>query len=247
MTERLVLMIWILVCGVASWATPKVQVPVRIVESVPLPKGTHYLPSGLSAGMSLGTIARKDCQSRLQWMGGADYSYTPYLSGGGAVRMFGGNIDNSHSLVYTRYFIDAKFHNRLLPEMDVYIGPILGFDNTNIEEIRKDFRSGDTDADSSSCKDAFDVNGPSFGWDAGVGWLMHPYWGLTGSSASEINLQKKIRVSFSLGLAFNLLPQWKRLKDNLGAAWIHLDWIKAYTVHYGGSDNSLYLGVSTGF
>jgi len=161
--------------------------------------------------------------------------------------MFGGNIDNSHALIFTRYLLDAKYHIRATPGLDVYIGPILGIDNTNIEAIRKDFRATTNDADSNSCSTAFDVNGPSIGWDAGAGWLIHPYWGITGSNSAEINLQNNIRVSFSLGLAFNLLPQWQRLQDNLSAAWVHLDWIKAFTVRSGGSENSILLGVSTGF
>lgn len=252
MRVRLGIMLVFGVLGL-TWAAPKVF-ELKSAESIPLPRQSHYLKKGLQSGMGLGSLSRSGCQSRFQWQGGAEYSYTRNISGGGAVRLFGGAVDDETSLIYSRYFVHTRFHIQPLSTLDLYLGPFFGFDNTSISamrdswETRGDDPDAEADADpSTQCSDAYDVNGPGFGWDAGIGWLAHPLFGFTGSNMAEVNFQRKLRLSFSGGFAFNIYAVSPRLQRFVTAGWIHLDWIKAFTMHSGGSENSILLGMSVGF
>lgn len=253
MRQRLGIIAFFCLLGV-SYAATNIVVP-RSAESIPLPRQSHYLKQGLQAGMGLGNLSRSGCQSRFQWQGGAEYSYAKNLSGGAAVRLFGGAVDEETSLTYSRYFIHSRVHYQPHPTLSVYAGPFFGFDNTSIQSMRDSWERRDEEepevpvesSGSGQCEDAFDVNGPGLGWDLGLGWLMHPLFGFTASNTAEANFQKKVRISFSGGLAFNIYAVSTRLQRYVTAGWIHLDWIKAFTVHSGGSENSFLLGFSFGF
>lgn len=238
----------LLAFGVCLAAAPKV--PVQSAESIPLPRQSHYLSQGLQAGMGLGNVWRSGCQSRFSFQGGAEYSYKSWISGGGAARLFGGAVDEDNSLVYTRYFTHVRMHTQPRSNLDLYMGPVFSFDNTSINTIRENLSHADGDTietETGRCADAYDVNGPGLGWDAGAGWLLHPMFGLTASTGAEANLDKSIRFSFSGGFAFNLYAISGRMQRSLRAAWIHADWINAVRMHSSGWESSFLVGVSGGF
>ena len=91
---------WILIIVATLFAT----------EPIPLPKQSIYMEKGIQAGIGLGTVWRTSCQARFQWLGGVEYAYTPRISGSASARMFGGNLDANSSLVYSRYFINGRYH-----------------------------------------------------------------------------------------------------------------------------------------
>lgn len=236
-----------------SFAAEPKTFDVKSAQSIPLPRQSHYLRQGLQTGMGLGTIYRSGCTARFQWQGGAEYSYTKHISGGGAVRLFGGAVDNETSLTYMRYFTHARYHVQPNPKLDIYVGPVLGLENTSFSEMRASWEnrneedSTDLNSESSTCEDAYSINGPSLGWDVGTGWLPHPLIGLTASNSAEVNFQRKVRVSFTGGVAFNLYEISSRMQSYLTASWVHFDLVKAFTVNHGGSENSILLGMSVGF
>ncbi len=238
-----------------SFAAEPKTFAVKSAQSVPLPRQSHYLKQGLQTGMGLGSINRSGCNARFQWQGGAEYAYTKHISGGGAARVFGGAVDDETSVNYMRYFAHARYHVQPNPKLDIYVGPVLGLDNTSISSMRESWENRHEEEEdttglnsgSTSCEEAYSINGPGLGWDVGMGWLPHPLFGLTASNTAEVNFQQKVRVSFSGGVAFNLYEISTRMQSYLTAGWVHLDWIKAFTVNHGGSENSILLGMSVGF
>ena len=228
---------------------PAAQAAPPKARSIPLPNQSEYLQSGLQAGLGAGNVWRAGCQTRFQWQGGAEYSYSERISGGASFRMFGGNIDSSQSLVYSRYFMHARAHFQPSNEVDLYIGPVLGLDNANFQAIRDNLRRVDTvtTAAQTTCQEAFDVGGVGVGWDAGVGWMPFQLVGFTAANTLEVNSRKDVRITIALGTSFNVREVWERLQTNLQSAWIHLDWITATTTHSIGFEKSLLLGFSFGF
>jgi len=205
------------------------------------------MEKGIQAGIGLGTVWRTSCQARFQWLGGVEYAYTPRISGSASARMFGGNLDANSSLVYSRYFINGRYHFQPFDHMDFYAGPGLGFDNTSFQTIRNDLGSSAADSNVSSCQEAFDFNGPSLGGEMGLGWLPVQRFGLTASNSFEVNYQEKLRYTFSLGAAIRLIDLWLRLQNNLSSAWVYMDWVNTQTWGVPDAENSFLLGFSVGF
>jgi len=217
-------------------------------ESIPLPKQSNYLEKGIQAGLGMGSVWRKDCQSRFQWQGDIEYSYSPHLSGSASARMFGGDIDSTSSLIYSRYFVNSRYHIQPRKTADLYAGMGIGFDNTSFQTIRRDLgKNEEYSVDAGTCQEAFDFNGISISLEAGAGMLPFKRVGFTTSNTLEINYQKKLRYSFSLGTAVGLVDLWARLYDNLSSTWVHLEWVNTRTLGVSGSENSVLVGFSIGF
>jgi hypothetical protein len=222
------------------------------VVSIPLPRQSQYLEKGLQAGMGVGSVWMSNCQARYQWRGTMEYSYNKKVSGGFAARMFGGDIDSSHALIYARYFTHLRYHTLLRPNFDWYFGPEIGFDNINTQAIRN-FRTDPTEVPvttTSSCQEAYAGSGVGLGLETGFGWVPFPLFGVAGFGSMDITLPKHPRAIFGVGFGFNIHEKWKRLQDNLAAAWIHLDVIKAFPLlseSIENSENSVILGFSIGF
>lgn len=240
--------LWICFClllgfGLA-WAEPG--------HSIPFPKISHTQASGLQAGAAIGEMMRTDCQSRFMWSGGAEYSYASWISGRVAGRLFGGNIDEGHAMTYRRFYLHTRFLFQPHARLACFIGPSLGLDNSNIWEIRDEFRNSGNDEDTVSldscnqCAEALGGNGLGVGYESGLGLMLHPLWGLTAGHSAEITLSQTVRMSFQAGLAFQIGQVWEKLIRNQVTSWIHIEISKAFTLHSGGSENYLQVGISVG-
>ncbi|HSQ42964.1 MAG TPA: hypothetical protein VLM37_11855 [Fibrobacteraceae bacterium] len=231
------------------------SVAAEVSSSVPLSHQSQYLPHGLQGGIGIGELSRNGCQSRFQWRGSVEYSYSEHISAGGAVRMFGGDVDSLYSLTYTRYYGYARYHVQPKSTLDFFIGPVISLDNTNIQSIREDIIGNESSEtkdsividDASECQEAFATNGPGLGTDMGLGWVFQEPFAMTAFYTFEHTFPSKTRMSFGFGFAFDIRKYWRRLEENLLSAWLHLDFTKAVNFHSSGSENSLILGVSAGF
>ena len=240
---------WVLTAfGLGFAADPTSYTPKKLL-TIPLPRQSEYATQGLQTGMGLGAVERSGCQTRFEWQGATDYSYTPRISGGGAVRLFGGSINSKYSLVYSRMFVESRFHFLIDSTLDLYVGPVLGLDNANFQSIRSMINSPTTvdTASDQYCQEAFDMNGPSISWDAGLGWKINQSVGLTASNSVSVNFQEKFLISFSLGLAYNARPLLDRFTKNLGGVWLHLEWVPSFTIPKTSLENSFVLGFSAVF
>lgn len=219
-------------------------------ESIPLPGQSYTIGKGLQAGMGIGALHKSSCKSRFVWQGGFEYAYTPEWSGGAAARLFGGDIDNQHSLVSTRYFLMSRRHFLVAKGLDLYAGLSGGFDNASFQQVRDElFNENVVDQGNSNdlCLDAFDFNGASIGIDLGLGWAFLEKMGISYSTQVEVSTNADIRFGFRTGLAYNIHSSWKRLEQNLLAAWLQIEWLHSRTIGVQGATDQLLFGYILGF
>jgi len=219
-------------------------------ENIPLPGQSYTMGKGLQAGMGLGAIHKSSCKSRFVWQGGFEYAYTPKWSGGAAARLFGGDIDEQHSLVSTRYFIMGRRHFLVASGLDLYAGLSGGFDNASFQQVRDELFNENSAEESQTndlCLDAFDFNGVSAGIDLGLGWAFGRYFGFTFSHQAEVSSNADIRFGFRTGLAVDIHSTWQRLKQNLLATWIQIEWLHSRTLGVQGATDQILLGYVLGF
>lgn len=209
-------------------------VVVEIQKNIPLPRQTAYTGKGLSVGIGAGVFdptIKCDCMGI--WQAQVEFFYTDWISGGGDVRYFGGNLDKSSMLMYQRYRIDARFH-KTWTNFDIYAEPVFGFETTSISEFRNqvkdDFESIVNDDTSSSadvsekelteCEKMFSLDGFSVGVGGGLGWKPSRYFGLTGSAMFEYSFSNSALLSITPGVAVNIQEFWPWGKNNLRSIWI---------------------------
>jgi len=207
-------------------------------ESVPLPHQTAYLAQGISVGFAGGVVVPTEkCDCLGMWQGQAEYFYTDFLSMGADVRFFGGNLDEDKMLMYQRYRVSARAH-LAFSSFDIYLSPMLGMENTNLEEFREEWdnrknyrqRDGSVDeADSveyeENCEKMFSLDGFSIGIDAGFGWRFSKYFGVMGSSLYEYNFKGAKMLTLTPGAAFDLRRVWPWAGKRLRSTWIYVEFM----------------------
>lgn len=221
--------------------------------TIPLPRQTLYLARGLGGGVGLGKVGRNGCQSMSVWQVQGEYAYSPSLSGGANMKIYGGNVDTSVSIVYQRYYVHGKFHHAS-SRYDLYLGPVFGFDNTNLKTMRQEIGGigdggdeGDTTATASACADMYGAQGVSLGYEAGMGALLHPDWGMMVGHSFDLTTGSDAQFAVSLALAFNLWNHWERLRENLQGSWVVLEWNANLSLSSTTPLNSVVLGITLGF
>lgn len=227
------------------WAQP---------AGLPLPGQSMHLARGVFTGMGLGPLARFGCQTLTQWQGMVQYSYLPTLSGGASLRIYGGNLDSTISINYSRFFLHSRFHLRS-ERFNLYGGPVLGLDNANIGAIRSDLESlrnptgenGVSHVPQGVCNDLFDVGGLGVGYEIGFGWNFVPAWALVGQHALEISMQGESNFLLGGGIAFDIHRYWLRLQRPSRAFWLYLEWVAVLNMKRLKSDNSIIGGAAVGF
>lgn len=204
-------------------------------KSIPLPRQTAYTGKGLSVGIGAGVFQPTvDCDCMGVWQGQVEFFYSDWISGGGDVRYFGGNLDKSSMLMYQRYRIDARFH-KTWTNFDIYAEPVFGFETTSISEFRSQvkndldgFLNGDTATvapdtskkELTECERMFSLDGFSIGVGGGFGWKPIRYVGVTGSVMMEYSFSNSLLLSITPGLAFNVMEFWRWGRENLRSIWI---------------------------
>lgn len=242
----------------ATTAEPDTTVPDR--HSVPLPRLSAYTGYGLLVGLAFGLYnPTEDCDCLGVWQGQFEFFYSDWISAGGDVRFFGGDLDDDKAVLYQRYRVNTRFH---FPQghWSWYVGPVIGLESTNLEDIRDEWHQRDmegwipgastkTEQEVEDCEKMFSLDGFSIGVDLGGGI---EFWNIIGATASvlyEYNFGGAQLVTISPGIAYNLQAIWPWAKKSLSAAWVSIE--TGFQRFFNRSVDSWamsgYLGVVVGF
>jgi hypothetical protein len=198
---------------------------------------------GLNAGMGLGVVRHTECKTLWTWTSQAYYSYDSLWAGGASINFLGGNLDSTNNLVYQRYSASGRIMLANEPKHAVFIGPVISFENTDLQSLRK--IGGDRKTET-ECSDFFATIGSSIGYHSGLGFLATPDLGFAFGHDFDITLKGAIMASFTFSIAFNLREQFEKLKENTKNLWLSLE----YSVHSSMKQNSanyFILGFAIGF
>ena len=228
-------------------------------ESIALPGQSAYNGKGLTFGMGLGLFdPAQDCDCMGSWQVQLEFFYLDWLSAGGNVRFFGGDFDNDAMVVYQRFSLHFRMHT-VLNSLDLYMGPVLGLETTDISEFREQVtgeserfkNSGfaqDTTNSQESCARTFSMDGFSAGLSFGGGFNVSRYFGLTTGFQLEYNFRNDVMFAFVPGIAFNLREVWPWTHRNLRSAWVSFEigGQKYLTRHVETWSNTVFLGIVLG-
>ena len=240
-------------------------------ESVPLPGHSAYMGKGISFGMGFGVYdPLSECDCMGAWQVQTEYFYTDWLSGGGSVRFFGGDLDRDVMVMYQRYSINVRFH-KAFEKFDLYAEPFLGFENTSISSFRKQVRgqkvpkhqrywweepekdddegeADSTEVEEDDCQRLFTLDGFSVGLALGGGYNLSRLFGLTGEVHVEYNFSKELLLNVMPGVAFNLREVWPWAKRTLSSTWISFEigGLKTFNRGIDGWSNTFFLGIQFG-
>ena len=228
-------------------------------ESIALPGQTAYNGKGLTFGMGVGVFdPAHNCDCMGSWQVQMEFFYLDWLSAGGNVRFFGGDFNNDAMVVYQRFSVHFRMHT-VLKSLDLYMGPFLGLENTDISEFRdqvtnksnheKNSGLGQKSSKSKeSCARTFSMDGFSAGMSFGGGYNVSRYFGLTTGFMFEYNFRKDVMLAFSPGVAFNLREVWPWATRTLRTSWISFEigGQKYLTRHVDTWSNTFFLGLVLG-
>ena len=213
------------------------------MKNIPLPRQTAYTGKGFSLGLGAGLYSpTDDCDCVGIWQGQLEYFYSPTVSGGVDVRFLGGDLDTDVMVMYQRYRVNVRIH-KLWDKLDLYLEPVLGLENTSIEEFRDQVKAHNSDIredgwfkpddafpeDSSGkksaedCEKMFSLDGFSLGVGVGLGYLLTEYMGVTGSVLLEYNFSRAIQLTMTPGVALDLQRIWPWARNNLLSTWMSLE------------------------
>ena len=203
-------------------------------KSIPLPRQSAYTGYGLLVGLAAGIFnPTKECDCLGVWQGQFEFFYRDWISAGGDVRFFGGNLDTDVMLRYQRYRVNTRFH---FPHSiwDWYVGPIVELENTDLEDIREEWHQRDmegwipgastkTEQKTEECEKMFSLDGFSIGAEAGAGVSFLGFLGATGSVLYEYNFGGAQLLTLAPGVAFDLQEVWPWAKQRLSAMWVSFE------------------------
>lgn len=229
--------------------------------SVPLPRLSAYTGYGLLVGLAFGLYnPTEDCDCLGVWQGQFEFFYNDWISAGGDVRFFGGDLDDDKSVLYQRYRINTHFH---FPHTSWswYVGPAIGFESTNLEDIREEwhqrenewgmpiFGTVEDEDEIEDCEKMFSLDGFSIGIDVGGGVSFFNIFGITGSILYEYNFGGAQLLTISPGIAYNMQEMWPWAKRNLSAVWLSVEtgFQRFFNRSVDSWAMSIYLGVVIGF
>jgi len=202
--------------------------------SVPLPRLSAYTGYGILVGLAGGIYSpTEECDCLGVWQGQIEYFYTDRVSAGFDVRFFGGDLDTDVFVLYQRYRFNTRFH---FPKgrLSWYVGPIIGFESTNIETIREEWHNRDDEwwipgapkdsvREVEDCEKMFSLDGFSIGIDVGAGVSVFDIFGITGSVLYEYNFGGAQLLTISPGIAYNIQELWPWAKKSLSAMWVSIE------------------------
>lgn len=203
-------------------------------KSIPLPRQSAYTGYGLLVGLAAGIFnPTKECDCLGVWQGQFEYFYSDWISAGGDVRFFGGDLDTDVMLRYQRYRVNTRFH---FPQgfWDWFVGPIVELENTDLEDIREEWHQRDIEGwipgvstkneqEIEDCEKMFSLDGFSIGVEAGAGVSFLRFFGATGSVLYEYNFGGAQLLTLAPGVAFDLQEVWPWAKQRLSAMWVSFE------------------------
>lgn len=205
-------------------------------KSVPLPRQSAYTGYGLLVGLAAGIFnSTKECDCLGVWQGQFEYFYSDWISAGGDVRFFGGDLDTDVMLRYQRYRVNTRFH---FPQgfWDWFVGPIVELENTDLEDIREEWHQRDDEwwlpipggtnnekQEIEDCEKMFSLDGFSIGVEAGAGVAFLTYFGATGSILYEYNFGGAQLLTLAPGVAFDMQEVWSWAKKRLSTMWVSFE------------------------
>lgn len=212
-------------------------------KNIPLPRQTAYTGKGFSFGIGAGLYnPTEDCDCVGIWQAQFEYFYSPTVSGGVDVRFLGGDLDSDVMIMYQRYRVNVRIH-KVWNKLDIYLEPVLGLENTSIEEFREQVKKHNSEirddgwlvtddeieTDSlahksiEDCEKMFSLDGFSLGVGGGVGYVLTDYMGITGSVLLEYNFSRAIQLTLTPGVALDLQRIWPWARKNLLSTWVSLE------------------------
>ena len=216
--------------------------------TIPLPNQGIIQSNGLTAGMGLGYLSRSGCKNLWTWTIHGNYFYDSYVSAGPSLKFLGGNLDSTNNLVNQKYSGNLRF-THIQEKYAVFIGPILSFDNTNLNALRNEFShigEGPEASNNTECKELFEKTGSSIGYHSGAGFLIAPNWGFTLGHSFDWMLTGSHIVSFSTSIAYSLREHFEKFMENTKNTWVSLE----YSISPNQSKSNthgLILGIVLGF
>ena len=216
-------------------------------QAIPLPNQSIMQNQGLIAGMGLGSLSRSGCKNLWTWTVQGTYVYNSLISSGPSLKFLGGNLDSENNLVNQRYSGNLKF-TYTQEKYAVFLGPVLSFDNTNLNTLRNEFShlGSHISSNNTECKELFEKIGSSIGYHSGTGFLFAPNWGFTLGHSFEWMLTGSYIASLSTSIAYNLREHFEKLIENTKNSWLSLE----YSISPNqtkSNTNSLILGIVLGF
>lgn len=198
---------------------------------IPLPRETSYQQQGFGVGLGGGAFfsSGTHCNTLAVWQGTLEYYYAQYLSAGFSARMYGGNVDDKYSMIYQRYHTHLRMHHLIRERWSVYVGPTLGFETTDLTEIRhgdnvdNSLVSKDEEIEAVGCKNEYSLDGLSGGIAMGTGFAFSDDWAVNGGTSMEYNTAEVGQLTVAFGLGFNLRNHADFLKKNFLGGWIVLE------------------------
>jgi len=178
-----------------------------------------------------------------------NYFYNSIVSSGPGIEFLGGNVDSKNNIVNQRYSGNLKFMHAK-EKYAVFLGPVLSFDNTDLNALRDEFShvkgAEPETSNNNECPELFERMGSSIGYNSGAGFLLGQNFGLTlGHSFDWMHTGNYI-ISFSTSIAYNLRKHFEKLINNTENFWLELEYSISPNQR---EDNThrLILGLAMGF
>lgn len=208
----------------ASLDSPLPSEEEVIPGGIPLSRALVYSGKGLVFGLGFGGLSPMGGEKRYlaAWNGTLEYFYTPWISGGGGVWIYGGDVDSHTMILYSRYRIHSHFHWQPFQRLDVYAGPLLWFESTDIEKFGETDDFGE-EKWSSVYDDAPEQNGFALGIEGGFGISLPKNFGFFFEATFEKSFSEDLLCALSIGLAYDLWHLSEFLKENLQAMWLSFE------------------------
>ncbi len=192
--------------------------------SIPLPRQMSFVGKGMSLGLGLGAIRPLDDQDNplLAWRGVGEYYYLQFLSAGLEVTIYGGDVTDDVMLLYSRYRLHSRFHYQPIKNVDIFAAPLLWFETTDMDDIRKEF---DYEGDSTKVfhstiyEDAPEQNGFAVGSEVGFGVRLPMNLGVFAEGVFERSFSGKNVFAATLGFGYDICGISAFFKRNTYSLW----------------------------
>jgi hypothetical protein len=222
-------------------------------RSIALPNQSIATRSGIQGGLAMGRQSRSPCNSLTIWNSRFQYFYSETISGGGAVRILGGDIDEKNGGTINRYYLNTRI-NHSEPNTAFYFGPILSLDNTNLSNLRSFANFSDEDLTeanpynaSSICQDVFNSTGLHLGLESGLGWRISTMLFFTSSLAYDYSFRHGGNYDLSFGFAIDLSYLYESIMLYTKGSFLHFEFNSRIDINRLESYQALFLGNSIAF
>ncbi len=204
------------------------QSPYSIDGGIPLPRQLSYTGIGLNMGLALGVTSPLGNEKKFlaAWNLDFEYFYKPFWSAGGEVWIYGGDVDSHTMVLYNRYRIHSRFHYQLFKKLNLFGGPLVWLETTDIGEINLDDEENaedDKDRFSSVYDDAPEQNGFAVGAELGGGARVAGNLGIVFETVFEKSFSDDPLISFTGGVAYDIRAHSNMLKRNVYSCWISVE------------------------